>query len=245
MEAIFELLVPATFVSMLVVERVFPARALPPARFWLVKGIAFFIMTAGLGAVAPAVFAAVLAPYAPIHLDGLPLPVAGLIGFVVVDFVSYLVHRLAHNWPWLWRWTHQMHHSAERVDIAGAAIFHPFDILLGSAITTVCVVMLGLTPGAAALAGLLSAFTGLFSHLNVRTPRWLGFIIQRPEAHAIHHARGVHAYNYGNIMLWDIAFGTFRNPDTFTEPAGFWDGASRQLVAMLIGKDITEPTADR
>ena len=34
-----------------------------------------------------------------------------------------------HNTPFLWRWFHQMHHSAERVDIWGALYFHPFDML--------------------------------------------------------------------------------------------------------------------
>ena len=79
----------------------------------------------------------------------------------------------------------------------------------------VAVLVLGLSPGAAALAGYISFFVGVFQHMNVRTPQWLGFVIQRPEAHAVHHTRGVHAYNYGNFMLWDILFGTFRNPATF------------------------------
>jgi hypothetical protein len=44
-------------------------------------------------------------------------------------------------------------------------------------------------------------------------------------------------------MLWDIALGTFRNPDTFTAtPSGFWDGASRKLLPMLAGRDVAEPT---
>ena len=34
----------------------------------------------------------------------------------------------------------------------------------------------------------------------------------RPEAHCIHHQRGVHAYNYGNIPLWDVVFGTLPQP---------------------------------
>jgi sterol desaturase/sphingolipid hydroxylase (fatty acid hydroxylase superfamily) len=84
----------------------------------------------------------------------------------------------------------------------------------------------------------VSFFIGTFQHMNMRTPQWLGFIIQRPEAHAVHHARGVHAYNYGNFMLWDIVLGTWRNPTTFTEPAGFWDGASAQLFPMLVGRDV-------
>jgi hypothetical protein len=84
----------------------------------------------------------------------------------------------------------------------------------------------------------------MFPHLNVRTPQWLGYFIQRPEAHAVHHTRGVHAYNYGSFPLWDIVLGTFRNPARFpTEAAGFWDGSSRPLGAMLLGRDVSTPPA--
>jgi sterol desaturase/sphingolipid hydroxylase (fatty acid hydroxylase superfamily) len=78
------------------------------------------------------------------------------------------------------------------------------------------------------LAGYLSSFAGVLQHLNVRTPRWLGLVIQRSEAHAVHHARGVHGYNYGNFRLWDILFGTFRNPATFAPgPQGRRDARGR------------------
>jgi hypothetical protein len=44
-------------------------------------------------------------------------------------------------------------------------------------------------------------------------------------------------------MLWDVVFGTFRNPTTFiNQPLGFWDGASRKMGAMLIGRDVGEPS---
>ncbi|HEY8077018.1 MAG TPA: sterol desaturase family protein, partial [Labilithrix sp.] len=99
---------------------------------------------------------------------------------------------------------------------------------------------LGLRPDAAALAGFLIFFAAMFQHLNVRTPQWIGWIVQRPEAHSVHHARGVHAYNYGNFMLWDIVLGTFRNPASFTEQQGFWDGASTKFGSMLVGRDVAE-----
>ncbi len=242
MEAILHAAVPITFVTLLVIERAFPAREQPVVRFWLVRGVAFFALTAAITSIPPALFAKLLAPYAPIHLDTLPVPIAGVLAFLLADLVHYGVHRLEHTWSWLWRWTHQLHHAAERIDVAGAAIFHPFELLVFAVLGTIVSVSLGLAPEAAALAGTLSAFAGMFQHLNVRTPQWLGYLIQRPEAHSIHHARGVHAYNYGNVTWWDLAFGTFRNPVRFTGPAGFWDGASRKLVPMLVGRDVTAPT---
>jgi hypothetical protein len=50
----------------------------------------------------------------------------------------------------------------------------------------------------------------------------------------------VHAYNY-TITLWDVAFGTFRNPEHFAEEAGLWDGASAKIGPMLLGRDVSVP----
>jgi sterol desaturase/sphingolipid hydroxylase (fatty acid hydroxylase superfamily) len=242
METLIGTLVPATFVIMLVLERFFPARKLPEVRGWLPKGIVFFVLTAAMAAPIPAAIAFLMGGHTPLDLRGLGTFAGALVGFLFGDIVSYIVHRTLHNVPFLWRWSHQMHHSAERVDVAGSSYFHPIDNLIGGGTNIFAVMVLGLTPDAALLAGYVSFFIGTFQHMNMRTPQWLGFIIQRPEAHAVHHARGVHAYNYGNFMLWDILLGTFRNPAGWTEQAGFWDGASAKVGAMLIGRDVGEPT---
>jgi sterol desaturase/sphingolipid hydroxylase (fatty acid hydroxylase superfamily) len=238
METILAILIPATFVMMLVLERCFPGRELPRVRGWLAKGVAFFVMGGVLGAMVPALLVTAIAPYAPLHLTGLGTAGGAVAGFLAADLVGYGMHRLMHNVPALWRWTHQLHHSAERIDVAGSTIFHPIEMVVMTALTSLPMILLGITADAAALAGFIGFAAGTFPHLNVRTPQWLGWIIQRPEAHAVHHARGVHAYNYGTFMLWDIVLGTFRNPVSFSGPAGFWDGASRRLLPMLAGRDV-------
>ena len=53
----------------------------------------------------------------------------------------------------------------------------------------------------------------LLYHWNVSTPAWLGYLIQRPESHCVHHQHGLHRYNYADLPVWDMLFGTFRNPD--------------------------------
>jgi sterol desaturase/sphingolipid hydroxylase (fatty acid hydroxylase superfamily) len=242
METILSVLVPLTFVAMLVVERIFPGRELPVVRGWLLKGLAFFVLAGAMASVIPAFVALLIGTHTLLSLHPLGPVVGGAVGFALADIASYGIHRLLHNVPVLWRWTHQMHHSAERVDVVGASYGHPIDNFVQGAVNIAAVVLLGLSSGGAALAGYLSFFVGAFQHMNVRTPQWLGFIVQRPEAHAVHHTRGVHAYNYGNFMLWDILFGTFRNPATFaTGPAGFCDGASSRLGARLMGRDVGEP----
>ena len=165
-----------------------------------------------------------------------------LAGILVYELVHYGYHRAAHSWNWLWRLGHQMHHSAESLDAFGAYYLHPVDAAL---FTTWAVLvfypLLGLTPEAGAIAAAFLAFNAAFQHANIRTPRWLGAFVQRPESHAIHHGRGVHAYNYSDLPLWDMVFGTYRNPKAGEEPrsAGFYNGASSRIGAMLAMRDVS------
>jgi len=167
-----------------------------------------------------------------------------ILGYVVLSAVSYAWHRSAHTFPVMWRLFHQIHHSPQRIDMSGAALFHPFETIVFFALAAVITTLvLGLDPVAAAATGYVAAFYGYFQHMNVRTPQWLGYLIQRPEAHCIHHQRDVHAYNYGDLPIWDILLGTFRNPKDFAADAGFDQPASGRLGAMLAFVDVNEQAA--
>jgi sterol desaturase/sphingolipid hydroxylase (fatty acid hydroxylase superfamily) len=137
-----------------------------------------------------------------------------------------------------------MHHSAERLDSYGAFYFSPLDMVGFTLLSSVSLTVLGL--GAQAVTYFLYAtlFLAVFQHINVRTPRWLGYIVQRPESHSVHHARGIHQFNYSDLPLFDILFGTFRNPKKFATEAGFYHGASAKLSQMLMFKDIAASNFD-
>jgi sterol desaturase/sphingolipid hydroxylase (fatty acid hydroxylase superfamily) len=179
---------------------------------------------------------------APLKLSGLGMVAGGVLGFVVSDFVGYWLHRTMHRVPWLWRWTHQMHHSAERMDLAGMTYSHPLDTVTVFGLTGLAVGLLGLSPEAGALAGLIGYGTAVFQHANIRTPRFIGYLLPRPEMHGRHHERGVHAFNYASFPVWDLLFGTFDNPAAFPQTYGFWDGASGKVGAMLRGRDVGQPS---
>ena len=139
----------------------------------------------------------------------------------------------------MWRIGHQVHHGPQRVDISGSVLFHPLEMLVQVLIQLfVTVIMLGLDPLAAALVGYAAAFHGMFQHWNVRTPRWVGYLIQRPESHCVHHRQGVHAWNYSDLPLWDLLFGSVRNPREFLGVCGFEAAADRRLAAMLAWRDV-------
>ena len=234
------LLVPVTYLVMLAVESAWPARRFPPRRGWRWLGIAFLV---AIGTVATVVPLLVPDGWLAAHrwLDGTRLGVAGgtLVGWVVLSGASFAWHRASHAWTPLWRLGHQLHHSPQRVDISGSVLFHPIEMVVQVLLQMfVTVVVLGLDPIAAALVGYVAAFHGLFQHWNVNTPRWLGFLIQRPEAHCEHHRLGIHASNYGDLPLWDLLFGTFRNPARFDGECGFAAPADRRMAAMLAWRDV-------
>jgi sterol desaturase/sphingolipid hydroxylase (fatty acid hydroxylase superfamily) len=139
-----------------------------------------------------------------------------------------------------------MHHGAERLEANSAMYFSPMDMLGWIGVASVALTLVvGLSPGATTATLLIATFLALFTHTNVRTPRWLGYLIERPESHSWHHARGSHRYNYSEIPLFDMLFGTFRNRKDFAPEAGFYDGASSKVGAMLAFRDVSTPVADR
>jgi sterol desaturase/sphingolipid hydroxylase (fatty acid hydroxylase superfamily) len=178
-------------------------------------------------------------------LDGRALGTWGgaAVGVVVYEFFHYWYHRAAHRFDTLWRLGHQMHHSAESLDPWGAYFLHPLDAAIFLSMSSLVLFpLLGLEPLAAACATAFLTFLSVFQHARLRTPRSLGWFVQRPESHAVHHARGVHEWNYADLPLWDLVFGTCRNPRTHDVPEqGFYEGASARLMDMLAFRDVSQP----
>ncbi|MGE0549179.1 MAG: sterol desaturase family protein [Kofleriaceae bacterium] len=233
-------------VLLIALELIHPARRFPDVRGWRWKCVAFMPVIIAITITTPFLMSGVIEDIR--LLRGYELGTVGgtIVGILVSELLVYWVHRLHHRNKFLWCWIHQLHHSAERVDVFGAAYFHPFEIVEGNVVGVVLFnVVLGLTPEAAALSVLWQAFSGVFQHGNINTPVWLGYIIQRPEAHGIHHERGLHSYNYANLPLWDIVFGTFRNPRRWDGVAGFYPGSSSPTFRMLIGQDVSNDQPSR
>lgn len=239
-EDLVGILILGTWLGMLGLEALFPARAYPRVRGWRWWGAAAFLVLMSLNAGLPLLLPAVFFEHSLLGLAELPIAVGAVLGLVVNTGVGYVYHRLCHRFDFMWRWLHQLHHSAPRIDIASSTMFHPFEIAAYVMLQMVVLVpVLGLSPEAAAFAGYLGAFYSFFQHWNVRTPTWLGYLIQRPESHGMHHEQGVHAYNYGDLPLWDVLFGTFRNPAQFTGDVGFGGTAHTRVFSMLFGRDVS------
>ncbi|WP_193182721.1 sterol desaturase family protein [Nisaea sediminum] len=165
-------------------------------------------------------------------------------GYLVITFIYYWWHRARHEVALFWRVFHQIHHSPQRIEIITSFYKHPAEIVVNSLLSSLVLYALcGLSPESATLAVLLTGLAELFYHWNVRTPYWLGFFVQRPESHCIHHRKGWHRQNYSDLPLWDILFGTFNNPRQFNDACGFEADLEQKVGTMLLGADVHDGSA--
>lgn len=117
-------------------------------------------------------------------------------------------------------------------------LLDPLDMVGWTALTSVTPTILGLPANAVFAMVCATTFLSVFQHANVRTPRWLGVLVQRPESHSWHHARGVHGSNYSDLPWFDILLGTFSNPRDFAPEQGFHPGASSEYPNLPAGRDV-------
>ncbi len=222
-------------------ETFFPARQLPKIRYWKLRGFVFFVVFLLMTTYLPLLWDGFFSSYQLIDLSGLPLFAQMILGIVLVEFVQYVWHFSMHKSDLLFRVSHQIHHSSERIDTPSAFIFSLNDMIGLALVGSVSfALIMGLAPQAITYIILTTMFLGIFQHANIKTPRWLGYIIQRPESHSLHHGMGIHQYNYSDLPLIDILFGTFRNPESFQDQTGYYLGASNRLIDMLRFKDVTQ-----
>jgi sterol desaturase/sphingolipid hydroxylase (fatty acid hydroxylase superfamily) len=234
------LIVGAAACAMMIMEIVVPGRRWPWVGGWWPRAIALNLVQAGMVFVAGVTWDRWFAGASLWNLEDVLGHTGGAIaGYLVITFVYYWWHRARHEISILWRIFHQMHHSPQRIEIVASFYKHPVEIAFNSALSSaILYLMCGLSPEGATLAVLLTALAELFYHWNVRTPYWLGFIVQRPESHCVHHRRDWHRQNFSDLPLWDMLFGTFHNPKEVASHCGFDPGLEAQVGAMLRGVDV-------
>jgi sterol desaturase/sphingolipid hydroxylase (fatty acid hydroxylase superfamily) len=241
LEIFMTIAVLGVFVALVALERVLPGYRYPDRPAWIVRGVAWFAAAFVVGSLVPLATDEFLARYTLLDLSGWGWWGIGP-GVLTYQVLGYAWHRALHAAPILWRF-HQTHHASERIDIWSALRMHPFDVAGWTVlVSTSSILLLGLSLEAALLNAFLANAVAWFGHTNLRTPRWLGYIIARPENHAAHHERGIHGRNYADLPLVDMLFGTFDNPRSAPAHVGFWEGASDRTLPLLLGQDVTCPS---
>jgi sterol desaturase/sphingolipid hydroxylase (fatty acid hydroxylase superfamily) len=133
---------------------------------------------------------------------------------LVSEFLLYWMHRLFHG-ATMWKY-HAVHHSSEDVDWISAARFHPINLILGTVMVDVVLLLAGIAP---AVLGIVTPFNVLMSAFVHANLNWtLGpckYVLASPVFHRWHHTaaeRGGSKNFAGTFPILDLLFGTFHMP---------------------------------
>ena len=159
--------------------------------------------------------AAATAPNLRIWVESRPFWAQAVLAVAVGDLGIYIVHRVEHTVPWLWRF-HAIHHSAEELDWLVAFRNHPVDLLLFRVASLGPLVALHVSAAALGFFVAVTLWQSWLNHANVQLRygplRW---VFASPEFHHWHHCteRQCHDSNYAGLLPgWDLLFGTLYLP---------------------------------
>lgn len=237
----------AVAAGFLVVERLWPAMDLPRVRAWWARVILVNLLQLGIVLLAGVSWDRWLAQASLVrlqdHMGVLPQAAAA---YLLSTFIYYGWHRVRHESQLFWLLCHQLHHSPRRIELLTAFYKHPVEITLNSALSAAIVyTLLGCSVEAGAYYTLMTAVAEYFYHWNVRTPRWLGYAIQRPESHRIHHQYRHHTDNFADLPVIDMMFGTFQNAGKRPVRCGYDDWREDRFEDILAFRDIHAKGAEK
>ncbi|MFQ5525037.1 MAG: sterol desaturase family protein [Thermoanaerobaculia bacterium] len=225
--------------GLFVIEKLWPAMELPKVDNWWARVALVNLIQLGIVVVAGVTWDRWLAGASLFSLRELPAVAQGLIAYFLSTFIYYWWHRLRHESDWFWRVCHQLHHSPRRIEVLTSFYKHPVEITLNSILSAAIVYpLLGCSIEAGAVYTVLTALAEYFYHWNISTPRLLGYVIQRPEAHRVHHQYQHHTQNFADLPVWDIVFGTYNNPRRYEKTCGFDDWREDRFEDMLVFRDV-------
>lgn len=173
-----------------------------------------FIVTAGIVfiiVIATLLIDPILHPGIKEFVGNQPLFLQVIEVIIIADIGYYLIHRMFHENPVLWR-LHAIHHSIEEMDWLAAHRVHPFDQILTRGLSLIIPYTFGFSTTAIAIFFLIFGWHSYLKHSNVNLRfgplKWL---LVSPTFHHWHHANEEHAFdkNYaGQLPVLDLIFGT-------------------------------------
>jgi sterol desaturase/sphingolipid hydroxylase (fatty acid hydroxylase superfamily) len=134
---------------------------------------------------------------------------------LVVDLVSYWVHRAFHQVPALWKF-HAIHHSSIHMDWLAGSRTHLLDALVNRTLGFLPIFLLGFSAPALYAYLVFVSFHAVYIHANVRHHwPWLRWVLATPEFHHWHHTsdeEGIDKNFAVFLSFIDVAFGTAHQP---------------------------------
>ncbi len=215
--------VPAVFLFLFLLERLFPLRR-PKSQLR-----SRLLVNAIVSTFAIAVALALVRPVATTVLQlvsekqwGLASVVSensvvqAVLGILLLDLSFYYWHRANHAWPFLWRF-HNVHHVDSDLDVSTALRFHFVEVGFSAAFRALQVTLIGGAPWVFIAYEMAFQLNTLFHHSNLRLPiaveRVLILVLVTPRMHGIHHSERFHETNsnWSSVFSWwDRLHGTLR-----------------------------------
>lgn len=225
---------------MLSLEKIFPGVKMPKIANWLQRSILLNLIQIATVILAGYTWNNWIQGASLLNANKYGLWTGAIVTYFVSTFIYYWWHRIRHESHFWWRFAHQIHHSANRIEILTSFYKHPFEITINSILSAIIIYpLMGASTEQGAIYTLLIAVGEMFYHWNIHTPRWLGHIFQRPESHRIHHQKDIHTKNYGDLPIFDKIFGTFSNPKNADKVrCGFHGGKENEIKSMLLGREV-------
>lgn len=224
-------------------ERLFPAQPLPKVRGWWTRVIVINCFQAAIVIAGGFLWERWFESASLFKLSNYTSTwVSAFIAYLVITFVYYWWHRARHDISFLWLTLHQVHHSPSRIETITSFFKHPLEILINSILITIIIFgILGINRTAGQIVTVITCYAEFFYHMNLKTPFWAGFFIQRPEMHRFHHQVGRHYNNFADLPIWDFLFGTYFNPKSEKTNCGFLPAREKQFWNMIQFKDVNKP----
>jgi len=205
---------PALFVALFILERLFPLRNRAAA---LLQRLVLNLTLAALAFVTAAALVKPLsglalrwslgASFGLLHLFPLPPALEFALGFLLLDLSFYYWHVANHKIPLLWRF-HNVHHIDADLDVTTAFRFHFGEVAFSAGFRVLQVLLLGVSAWTYAAYELVFQANTMFQHSNWRLPlrleRLLNIVLVTPRMHGIHHSQVERETNsnFASVFSW-------------------------------------------
>ena len=220
MELVRELMIPLTVAVVAALEQFYPCkRNRPLLARRLITNVGLYLinsailwalvhLTSGLSRVGDPLTISILGS------DAFGRAAVLLCWFLALDLANYLLHRLLHATPILFR-LHCAHHSDCDVDLSTAFRHHPAEFVLSCAVTFLVAAIIGAPMEVTATYAAITFTAQIWHHgrfeLPPQTDRLLSFVIVTPAMHRMHHSldETQSQSNFGTLLsVWDRLLGT-------------------------------------
>ena len=134
---------------------------------------------------------------------------------LLIDGLTYLMHRLFHEQPFLWRF-HRMHHSDTQMDVTTGARFHVGEHIISTAVRALLYAVCAIKMQNILIYEVFFLINVMFHHANIDITepldRMYRIFFTSPNMHKVHHSKiQVETdSNYTSLFsFWDRLFGTY------------------------------------